>query len=396
MDCNQLLNVLERGEDSTHQFKSIFDSIDNLAVEISAFANSHGGMIIVGVSDTGEIKGLAKEDVSRINQWISNTTSQKLSPPIFVDREIIICENKRILLIKVPTGTNKPYAVNRTEFWVKNKADQRRATREELQRLMQNSNILFADEIVTDATVDDFDMEWFKKFYKENFQEDLNQIEIPYLKLLENLKLSTGTDLTLAGLLLFGTNPDERKPQFSIKATYFEGNEVSVNYYRDSENITGKLIEKYKSSIYFVKRNLHRIQKGDNFNVPPTLEIPEQAFTEAISNAIIHRDYFINSQIFINLFQDRLEVVSPGTLPNTLTEENIKFGAHVERNPTILTFLEKDKDFRYSGRGSGIPRIIKTCKQNDVTVKFINDTDAQRFKVIFYRPENYKFNKNSI
>lgn len=387
MDNIQLLEILDNGEDTKHQFKVNFGSIDKLAAEIGAFANTHGGMLIVGASDIGEIIGLSQEDISRLNQWISNATSQKIDPPIFVKTEILTCHEKRLLVIHVPLGTNKPYAVNRTEFWVKNGADKRRATREELQRLMQASNILFADELETDAHIDHFDFEFFEKFYKLNFKEELSEIDIPRKKLLENLKLLRNNRLTLAGLLLFGKKPDEMRPQFSVKATYFDGNKVSVNYYRDMEDITGKLIEKFKAGIYFIKRNLHRIQKGDNFNVPSTLEIPEPAFTEALSNAIIHRDYFISSQIFINLFHDRLEIVSPGTLPNTLTEENIKFGAHVERNPTILTFLEKDKEFRYSGRGSGVPRIINSCKQEDVSVEFVNDEDTKRFKVIFYRPK---------
>ncbi len=149
--------------------------------------------------------------------------------------------------------------------------------------------------------------------------------------------------------------------------------------------IRGKLIDQYKNSIYFVKRNLRRIQKHTNFNAPGVLEIPEEAFSEAIANAIIHRNYYINAPIQIYLFDDRLEVVSPGNLPNTVTEENIKFGIHIERNPTILSFLEKDDDFSYSGRGSGIPRVLKICEKEGVEVKFIDDKAKQQFKVIFKR-----------
>ena len=146
MDCIELSQILDNGEDTKHQFKQDFNSIDKLAAEISAFANSQGGLIIVGVSDIGEIIGINKEEISRLNQWLSNATSQKIDPPIFVSTEILKCDDKRILIINIPLGTSKPYAVNKSEFWVKNGADKRRATREELFRLMQASSLISADE----------------------------------------------------------------------------------------------------------------------------------------------------------------------------------------------------------------------------------------------------------
>ncbi len=71
MECNELLDILNRGEDSAHQFKENFTSIDNLAVEISALANTDGGKIIIGVSDKGKLTGLSQEDIHRLNQWTS-------------------------------------------------------------------------------------------------------------------------------------------------------------------------------------------------------------------------------------------------------------------------------------------------------------------------------------
>ncbi len=108
-------------------------------------------------------------------------------------------------------------------------------------------------------------------------------------------------------------------------------------------------------------------------------------FSEIIANAIVHRNYYIDSSIQINLFDDRLEINSPGNLPNTINEENIKFGVHIERNPIILYFLEKDTKFRYSGKGTGIPRVIKSCEEAELKVEFIDDKQKQQFRVIFYR-----------
>ncbi len=385
MNCDQLEEILNRGEDSNHQFKANFKSIDQLAVEISALANSDGGMIIIGVSDECDLIGISKKDVSRLNQWISNATSNKIDKQIFVKTEINICDKKRILIIQVPRGINKPYAVNRVDVWVKSGADKRRAPVEEILRLAQTSGFLYADESETETTVDDIDLDFFKDRSHTFYQEKIERLEIPIKTLLVNIKLMQNDKLTLAGLLLFGKNPEFVKPQFGIKATYFEGCEISGQKYKDSEIIRGKLINQYLDGIYFIKRNLRRIQGNQNFNAPGILEIPEETFSETIANAIAHRNYYIDSSIQINLFDDRLEVNSPGNLPNTINEENIKFGVHIERNPIMLYFLEKDPKFRYSGKGTGIPRVIKLCEEADLKVKFINDKQKQQFSVIFYR-----------
>ncbi|MCP5102952.1 MAG: transcriptional regulator [bacterium] len=385
MNCKELLEIIDQGEDYTHQFKEDFSSIHKLAVEISAFANSEGGMIFIGVTDSGELKGLSKEDVGRLNQWISNSTSDNIDKQIFVKTEVLICREKRILIIDVPRGLNKPYAVNRVDVWVKSGADKRRAPLEEVLRLAQTSGLFYADELETEAAIEKFDNDFFLKHYQQYYKEEIEKLEIPLEKLLTNIRLIKEGRLTLAGLLLFGKNPGRIRPQFSIKATVFDGNEISMYQFKDKEDITGKLIDQYNKAKFFIKRNLRLIQKNRNFNAPGILEIPEDAFAEVIANAIVHRNYYINAQVQIYLFDDRLEIVSPGTLPNTITEENIKFGVHIERNPTILSFLEKDPAFSYSGRGSGIPTVLKMCKQADVGIELLDDKQKQQFKVTFSR-----------
>ncbi len=386
MECHELIEMVRKGEDSSRQFKEKIDSIDRLAVEMSAFANSDGGFLIVGVSDKGELTGIEREEAGRLNQWIANAAASKIEPPLFVRTEILICDDKRILVVLVPRGAHKPYAVNKMEFWVKNGADKRRATREELFRLMQSRRNLFADEIETEANADRFDWKYFDWFCDQYYEESVKQLGIANDRLLKNLKLMGESNLTLAGLLLFGKDPQLSYPFFSIRATYFEGTDKSVEVFRDKEEVGGKLIDQFKSGVAFVKRNLHRLQKSDEFNAPGELEIPEIAFSEAISNAIVHRDYFFNSPIFIDLFLDRLEITSPGPLPNTLNEESIRFGVHIERNPTVLSMLQRDREFKYSGRGSGIPRIVRSCREAGLNVDFVNDKKLQFFKVAFARP----------
>jgi predicted HTH transcriptional regulator len=378
------IESLKKGEDTNRQFKEKINSIDKLAVEISAFANTNGGEIYVGVDDNAVIKGLSSDEIKRLNLWISNATSQKIEPPLFVQTKIILSDEKKVMIITVPLGSNKPYSVNKSEFWVKNGADKRRASREELFRLMQSSNRLSADEMSTEIDINACDFFYFSEFYQMVYGELLADININKVSLLENLKLAKDNHLTLAGLLLFGKQVEFIKPQFCIKGTCY----INEEEFWDKEDIGGKLFEQQKKGVDFILRKLIRRQINKDFNAPGELEIPALAIKEAIANALVHRDYFINSSIFINIFEDRVEIASAGTLPNTLNIENIKLGIHIERNPILSSFMAKFPDTGYTGRGSGIPRMLRLCQEKNVPLEFINDVDRQQFKVIFYRKNN--------
>ncbi len=376
-----LKDALKKGEDSSRQFKENVNSIDKLTVEISAFANTNGGQIYIGVDDNSLITGLSGDDIKRLNQWISSATSQKIEPPIFVQTEIVLSDDKKIMIITVPSGTNKPYSVNKSEFWVKNGADKRRASRDELFRLMQSASRLSADEMETDVEIEAFDFFYFSEFYQMVYGETLDHTNISKSQLLKNFKLLKDKHLTLAGLLLFGKQVELMKPQFGIKATYY----LNDDEFLDKEDISGKLPEQQKKGVDFILRHLKRRPTQNDFNAPGELEIPLPAIKEAVANALVHRDYFINSAIFIQIFADRVEIGSAGVLPNTLTIENIKLGIHIERNPIILSFMAKFSETGYTGRGSGIPRMLQICKEKNVPLELINDLERNQFKVIFYR-----------
>ena len=269
-------------------------------------------------------------------------------------------------------------------YWVKNGADKRRATREELFRLMQSSSRLCADEMPTEVPVQELDDSWFTRCYQATFGESPDEAEagVGRPALLENLKLAHDDRLTLAGLLLFGRDVGRHKPQFGIKATVY----VAPEEFRDKEDIGGHLFEQYKRGVDFVLRNLHRRPASPDFNAPGEIEIPAAAIKEAVANALVHRDYFINSSISIDILPDRVEIASPGVLPNTVTVENIKLGIHLERNPILLSFAAKDADFGYTGRGSGIPRLLRLCRQRAVSVSLVNDVERAAFRVSFGRP----------
>jgi predicted HTH transcriptional regulator len=384
MNLKELHKIIKKGEDSKTQFKSKIDSPNSLAAEMCAFANTEGGIILVGVTDSGELVGI--DDINRLNQLISNAASHNIVPPIDVITENIICDEKLIVAIKVPRGENKPYAANGTDYWIKVGADKRRASREELRRLMQASGSMYADELVVPNTsIEDLDMFAFRDFYEKEYGVSFEGSSIPTERLLTNLKLMKDGHLTLAGLLLFGKEPARVRPQFIIKAVAFIGNQVEGKEYLDSEDICGIITAQYKNAMAFLKRNLRKVQKGQNVNFTGIIEIPEIALEEAVVNAIVHRDYFISSSIRIFIFDNRVEIISPGKLPNAANIENIKQGIQIARNPILLSYIPKLK-IPYRGIGSGIRRMIAECKKAGVPEpEFIEDRDLQQFKVIFYR-----------
>ena len=380
MTTSELHEIISRGEDSKTQLKRQFNSIDALATELAAMLNSEGGRLIVGVSDLGEVCGVA--DIRQLNQWISNACSQKIEPPVSVMTENLSIGDKLVVVISIPVGTDKPYAVNKTAFWVKVGADKRRATREEFRRLMQASGTLHADEMpLAHTSWDELDLLRFRDFYKQQYDQEIDQFNAFTERSLSNLKLLKSPHLTLVGLLLFGKEPQQIRPQLMVKAVAFIGNRLEGTEYLDSEDIGSTLAEQFKGTMGFLKRNLRKQQNGQNFNFPGILEIPDIALEEAAVNALVHRDYLISSSIRVFIFDNRVEIISPGKLPNTATVESIRAGIQIVRNPVLISFVSK-LGIPYRGLGSGVPRMIEECrKANLLEPKFIEDKVAETFTV---------------
>ena len=157
MNETELLAILARGEDSRHPFKENFSNVDSLAAELVAFANSGGGMLIVGANDTGEVLGLTAADISRLNPLLSNAASQSVRPPIHPISLNVYTARGLLMVIQAPDGLNRPYTDHQGRIWVKSGADKRHVTaREEMQRLFQQAGLIDADEVpVAQATVAD-------------------------------------------------------------------------------------------------------------------------------------------------------------------------------------------------------------------------------------------------
>ena len=143
----------------------------------------------------------------------------------------------------------------------------------------------------------------------------------------------------------------------------------------------GTIPDMFDGGIHFLITNLHQVQKGQNFNTTGVLEISKVALEEILQNALLHRDYYKNSPVRILIFDNRVEIISPGKLPNSLTEEEVKYGNPVIRNNQLVAFGSRLMPYR--GLGSGIIRAIR--EEPDLRLK--NDIDGEQFIVTIPRPQ---------
>jgi predicted HTH transcriptional regulator len=204
-------------------------------------------------------------------------------------------------------------------------------------------------------------------------------------KLLKNISLMDETgQLTLSGLLLLGKSIQRYRPVFTVKGVSFVGNSVATTEFRDKlpdREIEGNLLKQYEASISFINRNLKTVQIEKEFNSAGQLEIPLEVFVETLTNAFIHRDYYINSPIRLFIFDNRIEIHSPGILPDSVTEETIKKGISVPRNQ--LLFDNAKHLLPYTGIGSGIMRAMKSYDK----ILFENNINTGEFVITIMRDE---------
>ncbi len=380
MEISEVLQILKQGEDSKVQFKENIERHENLAAEMVAFSNTIGGKIFIGVDDSGIIKGLSSTDINRINQMISNVASEGIKPAINPITEVMTIDDKRILIVSISEGLNKYYQDKNGSIWVKSGADKRKATaREEIQRLFQSSRIIQADEELTKIALSNLDLDYFTTFFKNRYHEELDDQKLPISNIIDNMNLGRDGFLNLAGALLFSKNPSNMLPAFIVKAVSFPGNTITADTYIDSRDIRGKFANIYQECINFLMSNIKMVQKNQNVNSVGIPEIPKIVFEELVANALIHRDYFISAPIRIFVFVDRIEIISPGHLPNSLTVENIKRGNSVPRNNILASFANYIIPYRVIG--SGIMRAL----ENYPDIEFVDNKDDNLFKCIIKR-----------
>jgi predicted HTH transcriptional regulator len=378
----ELLDIIRAGETSRVQFKREFDNHDKIAAEIIAFSNSKGGILLFGIEDkTGDIIGLDYRESQKTSSSVAVIANDSVKPLVYVTTEVVQIDavggKKNILIVYIDEGVSKPYKDRNGSIWIKQGSDKRKVTdNAEILRLFQQSGGVYVDEMtVADTGESDIDKEKVDEYIRR-IQRDPEEIEkIPAIQLYGSLKILKNKQLTLGGLLFFAKDPQLYRPVFCVKAVAFFGNSIGSTEYRDSRDITGTIPELFREGMSFFSANLKHIQAGQNFNTTGKLEISEIALEELLQNALVHRDYSKNAPIRLMIFDNRIEIVSPGCLPNSLTVESIKLGNAVVRNNLLATYCARLMNYR--GFGSGIIRAIN----NQPDIEFINDVAGEQFIV---------------
>ncbi|HAJ78643.1 MAG TPA: ATP-dependent DNA helicase RecG [Fibrobacteres bacterium] len=378
MEISELLKLLTHGEDSRHQFKRKYTNDQSIAEELVAFANTKGGLLIFGIEDNSTVTGLLPEEILAINKHLSNVFSQHVHPAINPDLENIDVSGKVVMILTVAEGISKPYMDKNGVIWVKSGADKRKATsREEIQRMYQSAGLIHGDEIPANGmTIADIDLPYFEVFFQKEYGETLDTQENSLQIILENMNLAKTSNLNIAGALLFAKQAHFRLPTFIVKAVAYPGTDIDEVNYLDSRDITGKISDVFQQVLSFIKMNIRHSQANKTINSTGEMVVPEIVFEELVANALIHRDYFISAPIRIFLFENRIEIISPGHLPNNLTVQNIKSGNSNIRNPILASFATKLLPYR--GLGNGIRRAIKAYPSID----FFDDRENNLFKVV--------------
>jgi len=241
--------------------------------------------------------------------------------------------------------------------------------------------LLHADEVpVARTTINDIALSPFNAYFERRYGRPASATGQDLPQLLHNLNLAQHGTPNLAGMLLFGRTPAVHLPAFIVKAVAFPGMALHDDHYNDSEDIDGSLPEQYQRSMAFIKRNLHHVQGEQGFNSPGQLEVPPAVFEELLVNALVHRDYFIQAPVRLLIFADRVEITSPGHLPNHLDTQQIRFGLSNLRNPALASHAFHLLPYR--GLGSGIPRATAAWPG----IEFIDDRRGNQFKVVIQRP----------
>lgn len=357
----QVFELISQGESGSLEFKEEQVRPESLAREMVAFANTFGGIILIGVADDGVITGISK--VAEIEQRVINAARHNVTPALCPTVESVVLEGKSICVVTVGKGTAKPYQTQDGKFLLRVGSTNRQATQEELSRLFQSAGLVHFDISPVEGTgFDDLDPVRLQDYWQSCYQ-------IPYedLERGEQLNILRNTDIlalledrwvaSIGGLLLFGRQPQRRLPHSAISFAVFDGVTITDELL-DKKELTGTLPELIDQGGALIRLFLPRPSIINGLRREEQEKIPPKVIREALVNAVCHRDYsLVSRKIQVFVYRNRVEIRSPGRLPNTLTLEKIRYGNSAARNLFLLKYLD---NLRYvDGLGRGIPMILR-------------------------------------
>ena len=383
MTEQELIELCSLGESTTVQYKLEFTTQKQIAEELVAFANTRGGIIVFGAEDkTGKMVGLTYEQVQYTSRELGNTANEQVRPVIYIETETVKHEGMAYVVAYVKNGIYKPYKDLSGNIWVKQGSDKRRVTENsEIRRLLQNSHQYQVDaDGVEGSSEDNIDTKALDSYFAHVYGKGADDFKMPRKNVLRNAHITDDLGrLTVAGLMFFAKEPQQFRPHHCIKAVWFYGNEIGGMEYRDSRDIMGTIPEMYDEAVRWLKSCLNRPQNGQSFNSVGELEIPEVVLEELMQNALVHLDLLKPAAIRLLVFDNRIEIVNPGCLPDGQTIDEMLLGNSDPRNPLLAQFGSNTMPYR--GLGSGIPRVMATGSD----VELIDRPDGNQFVARIWR-----------
>ncbi len=372
MNRTELQSLIASGEDSGVEFKRDDLANHDVAKGLVALLNLDGGVVLLGVEDDGTITGATRDN---LEEWVVELCRVKIAPPVtpFLSWVRDAGSGRDVLAVRVTTGPDKPYARvhnRRKTYFIRVGNTSQEASQDELERMFQASGRLhYGLKPVPGAGFDAFDHRRLRDYLirvlsgthpAEDDREDWETL----LRNIDLMTVSAGHQVaTIDGVLLFGRAPSRYLPQSGIRALCYPGNEPDYAT-RADENLRGPMVplgqheNVVESGLVeqawdFVRRNTIPRARLENARRIDHWDYPESVVREAIVNALVHRDYsIVGTDIMLSIFSDRLEITSPGRLPNTVTTEGMKVGARYARNQTLVNIM---RDYGYAdARGMGV------------------------------------------
>ena len=413
MTKTKLLEIIANGENARVEFKRANVQPEFLAKEMAALLNLEGGVILLGVDDDGQISGMAR-DRQRMAERVMHVAQQNIQPAVIpVFTSIILKDNASVGIVELhPDRPDKPYKARQGTAWVtyvRVGSISREATREAEGRLYQAARLIrYEIEPVPDMGLRNLDLDrvenYFRVIRNRSIPSREDKDDWRHLLLNSDFLVGTGDNnmyASVAGLLLFGKNPNRRLPQAGITATVFPGTEKDYNTI-DEERIRGPLVSLVSErtsvidrgvidrAVDFVKRNMRSVAWLEGGRRRRKKTFPLDAVQEAIVNAVTHRDYTQEgTDVEVSMYANRFEVISPGRLPNGVTVAKMKEGiVRIARNAFLKDIL---RDYGYIEHlCMGVRnKIIQSMRDHNGTDPDLIE-EEDRFKVCLWqhRPQS--------
>ena len=374
-----ILRQLRAGEDSAWEFKQIVftghrpirPSRDDWADEIAAFANARGGVLLCGVTDDGEAQGMSREQIVALDALLVEVSTDSIKPAVRIHTwHRMLPEGERVLLLEVPESDSQHDSPGGS--YVRVGASKRRMTNDERLRLAQRRGQArfrwFDEQTVPNTGFRTLDESLWRPLLSAEGAAN-PEAALARLALLAPDEAGV-TRATVTGVLLCTRNPEEWLPNAGIMATHYRGRDCASGQI-DAREIIGPLNRQIADAMVFVARNMRVAARKE----PARVDMPQysdRALFEALVNAVAHRDYSMRgSRIRLSMFEDRLEIQSPGSLPNNLTVDSMAT-RQAARNQTLTSMLgrmpvggiqgSEDRRYFMERRGDGVPIILRETR----------------------------------